>query len=316
MPARVLIVLLVLLLFPAAAPARILTVEAVPVALDPENPARKSIGRLEFIGGLRLSSSDPAFGGFSGLDISADGRLTAIGDRGQWLSARLEEEQGRPVALTDASMMPLQGIGGQGLNGPWRDAESLARLPGGGWLVAFERFHRIRRYEEKAPLYGGGAAIVPRPPALDAAPANGGIEAMTVLADGRILIFAEDMRTEQGTHPGWLIGPDGSMARLSLRAEGLFKPTGLSTLANGDVLLLERRFTLIGGVAARISRLRRQDIRPAARLGAQELARLEPPLTVDNFEGIAAVADGIYILSDDNFNPLQNTLLLKFRLRP
>ncbi len=38
-------------------------------------------------------------------------------------------------------------------------------------------------------------------------------------------------------------------------------------------------------------------------------------------EGIAAVrgADGgalIYLVSDDNFNPLQNTILLMFRLAP
>ena len=50
-----------------------------------------------------------------------------------------------------------------------------------------------------------------------------------------------------------------------------------------------------------------------------ELARLAPPYTVDNFEGLAVFPDKrggtiIYILSDDNFNPLQRTLLLQFRL--
>ncbi len=296
--------------------ARKITVEAVSVALDPENPDMKTAGRLEFLGGLRLSSPDAAFGGFSGLDISAEGQLSAISDRGQWLSARLEERQNRPVSLSATRMQPLSGVEGRALSGPWRDAESLARLPGGGWLVAFERFHRIRRYAARAPSDGGRAAVMPVPAALSGAPPNGGIEAMTVLDDGRILIFVEDMRTEEGNHPGWLIGADGRMAALSLAATGLFKPTGLATLVNGDVLLLERRFTLIGGVAARISRIRRQDIRPGARLHSRELVRLEPPLTVDNFEGIAAVGDRIYILSDDNFNPLQNTLLLKFRLRP
>ena len=44
------------------------------------------------------------------------------------------------------------------------------------------------------------------------------------------------------------------------------------------------------------------------------------PATVDNFEGIAAVrrADGgvrLYILSDDNFNARQRTLLLAFDVR-
>ena len=49
------------------------------------------------------------------------------------------------------------------------------------------------------------------------------------------------------------------------------------------------------------------------------LARFARPLTVDNYEGVAVTrdADGVtlvYILSDDNFNFLQRTLLLLFRL--
>ena len=49
------------------------------------------------------------------------------------------------------------------------------------------------------------------------------------------------------------------------------------------------------------------------------MARFERPLTVDNFEGVAAVQDDdgatlVYILSDDNFNFFQRTLLLLFRL--
>ena len=54
-------------------------------------------------------------------------------------------------------------------------------------------------------------------------------------------------------------------------------------------------------------------------IGDQELAQLVPPLSVDNFEGLAVHPDPaggwlIYLLSDDNFNPLQRTLLLQFHL--
>jgi len=42
-------------------------------------------------------------------------------------------------------------------------------------------------------------------------------------------------------------------------------------------------------------------------------------LAVDNFEGIAVRQDSngdtlVYIVSDDNYSPLQRTLLLQFRL--
>jgi hypothetical protein len=50
----------------------------------------------------------------------------------------------------------------------------------------------------------------------------------------------------------------------------------------------------------------------------RELARLAPPLSVDNMEALAVERDGartiIWIASDDNFNPMQRTLLMKFAL--
>ena len=60
-------------------------------------------------------------------------------------------------------------------------------------------------------------------------------------------------------------------------------------------------------------------IKPGARMLGLELAQITPPLSVDNFEGLAVFPDErggtiIYILSDDNFNPFQRTLLLQFRL--
>jgi hypothetical protein len=49
------------------------------------------------------------------------------------------------------------------------------------------------------------------------------------------------------------------------------------------------------------------------------LMELKLPGTTDNFEGVAAErrdgATRLYILSDDNSNPMQRTLLLAFDLR-
>ena len=91
----------------------------------------------------------------------------------------------------------------------------------------------------------------------------------------------------------------------------------------GDVLIVERHWSLLAGTRVRIARLTSAALARAAAnraaLKPQEIARLEAPLTVDNFEGIAVRrgADGatfVYLISDDNFNPLQETLLLLFRL--
>ncbi len=58
---------------------------------------------------------------------------------------------------------------------------------------------------------------------------------------------------------------------------------------------------------------------PGARLDGAAVAVLRPPLTVDNLEGVAARRGAagetlIYLVSDNNFNPFQRTLLLLFAL--
>ena len=62
-------------------------------------------------------------------------------------------------------------------------------------------------------------------------------------------------------------------------------------------------------------RARVRRLSPDGTLGPVLIA-LRPPASVDNMEGIAAVrtATGtrLYLLSDDNDNPLQRTLLLAF----
>ena len=83
--------------------------------------------------------------------------------------------------------------------------------------------------------------------------------------------------------------------------------------------MLTRFFSLIGGVKARLERVSAATLAAGAELRGALLAHIAPPLTVDNFEGVAALrdADGgtlVYLLSDDNFNAFQRTLLLLFRL--
>ena len=60
---------------------------------------------LRFLGGLELSSPGPAFGGLSGLTLTADGdRMIAVSDRGRWFTARLvERDDGRLVGAMPSS---------------------------------------------------------------------------------------------------------------------------------------------------------------------------------------------------------------------
>ena len=112
-----------------------------------------------------------------------------------------------------------------------------------------------------------------------------------------------------------------SWAELSYRTESGFKPTAAALLPDGAVLVLERRFSLIGGLAIRLVRLETDTIGPGTIVQGKALARFSPPLAIDNMEAMAVRRGSkgetlIYLLSDDNFNPLQRTLLLRFELDP
>jgi hypothetical protein len=98
-----------------------------------------------------------------------------------------------------------------------------------------------------------------------------------------------------------------------------FRVTDCAALSNGDVIVLERRYVPFGILSARLKLVRAENVRPGAKLLGEELLNLESPLNVDNFEGVAVQEDPsngtiIYIVSDDNYNPFQRTLLLQFRL--
>jgi len=306
----------------APASAEPLDVDTGAVYLNADDVALVQVGQLRFHKGLALRSRDPRFGGLSGLVISPDGsRATMVGDVGHWFTARLKHDSdGVLTGLHRVTATPLTGADGQPLTGTgrkaMRDAEAVELLADGSLLVSFERRHRLLRYAPGDDALARTPTPHAVPSRLGEAPDNAGLEALAPLPDGRLLALTEGMRDQNGDLVGWLIDGDGSHT-LRYAPTGLFKPTNAAALPNGDVLVLERRYTPIGGAAGRIALIRADSIRPGARLQTEQLALLEPPMTVDNFEGLAlrpARAGGwwLYVLSDDNFNPLQRTLLLQF----
>ena len=305
----------------AGAAAEPLQVDSAPVRLNPVDHGQVVVGGLEYRGGLALTSNDNRFGGLSGLEVSADGsHALALSDRGRWVEFGLVYDgHGRLTGVSDGSITSLHGIGGQPLADNGKDSEDLVRLSDGRLAVSFERLHRVVLYSAAAPAPGPAQRLNP-PHKLAWAPGNGGIEGLAELRPGHLLALTEALLVGGDRVMGWLLATAaGTDDELFFATTRDFKPTSLATMPNGDVMVLERSYSVLAGPAARLSLVDAKTIVPGALLTGREIARISPPMTVDNFEGLALRRDAngrllVYIISDDNFNPLQRTLLLMFRM--
>ena len=299
----------------ASAPPAFAQTAAQPFAL-PELP-----GPLRPLGGLVLDAKALGGGGFSGAHLAPDLTLTLISDRGHWAEARLLLEDLTPIGFAPLRHGALRDEDGRPLpRGFAADAEALARLADGTWLVAFERRHRIRAYRR---LDGPGAYVAP-PPGLENAPANGGLESLAILPDGRLFAIAETFAPPERPElrHAWL-GARGRWTPLYWQPTPGFLPTDAAILPDGRALVLERRFSLLGGFAARLV-LTGPDALHTAREGAvlrgETILTLDDaPLPSENWEAVAVTRYGnqtlVALISDDNESVLQRSLLLLFAWR-
>jgi hypothetical protein len=284
--------------------------EAEPPALEPQAFAiapfpmadQARYGALTFAGGLFLSTPGTTlFGGVSGIEAetAADGRSVAfagVTDQGYFLTFTGDLDEGnRLVGAGGLIMAPLRDTQGRVLAGKQgQDAEDISKPPDAdGWLVSFERRHRILAYADPLDPYADVIGLNV-PAEAKTLPANRGIEAIAALPGGTIAVGAEDGRM-------WLCPPRQEPCPRVHDKGGVgafFYLTGL----RGGFGSIIARVSLVGGKAV-----------------VTELTRL--PSIVGNVEGISAVvgpAGGyrLYIVTDNNFDDRTATRLLAFDWKP
>ncbi len=307
---------------PAVAQEQPVAIDSSALTFKIDEPKATRIGRLVWRGGIEMRGSLRIFGGLSDLHVTADNRtLTSISDEGSWLVATPRfDASGTLVGLGDARMGQLRGLDGKPIESkPEADAEAFARLPDGSWLVAFERRHRLWRY----PSLTATPLPVEGPTDIGRQPGNGGIEALAALADGTVIAISEEYSRQPETVMGWIGKPDGggryTWSSFSYATIPDYRPTALAVLPDGSFATLERAFDMLRGVRVRVMRFDAAQIKPDATVRPEELARLASPYAVDNLEGLAATrgTNGetlLWLISDDNFNPLQRNILMLFEL--
>jgi hypothetical protein len=281
-----------------------------PVLLEEGAPARRRVGRLLFLEGWSLRSNDARFGGMSALHVE-DGTVTAITDSGSHLSFRLPGRGDRsPAAIGTAA----------GATGDKRahDAEAMAVARAQVW-VAYERTNRVERFERGS--WRLQSSATPEP--MRKWRANTGSEALVRLRDGRFLVFSEGRSGSDRPSEAVLFAGDPAVegtkaASFSFARPDGYRVTDAAELPDGRLLILTRRFSVLEGMSAKLLVADMSGLGEGAVLRGEEVARFEPPLTVDNMEGLSVAREQgrtiVWMASDDNFLNFQRTLLLKFAL--
>jgi len=317
-----------LLLAAGAAAAEDVAVNAIPITSFRNVPIGGTVQGLVFRGGLQLTSVHDTFGGLSGLGFTGpDGRLAAVSDRGNFISGQLiYDDAGAPLSLVGVTSEPIQNSKGAELPRAYvRDAEALAVIERDGVptgvRVGFENLTRVADFSLENGVPRGAAREVTIPSWLTDARTNETLEAVCIAPPaspiaGSTLLLTEGIITGDGAHSAYLLGRN-DRGPLSYRSGSGTNPTDCAFLPNGDLLVLERGIAFVT-FAAKLIRVPAANVKPGAEMQGEILFEGAGG-DLDNMEGLAVhtLPGGetrITMVSDDNFNDWQRTLLLEFTL--
>ncbi|WP_051356979.1 esterase-like activity of phytase family protein [Azorhizobium doebereinerae] len=295
-------------------------VKATPIERFRIGSDETRFGRLEFRGGLTLTSTFSGFGGISAFTLDAAGaEFLAVTDASVFLRGRLKSDGDRPVGLTDVTAAALRDDKGGLLATQGReDSESIAVSPGGIY-VGLETVNEIWLYPAPNPL-GRPGKRVEIPPEVQRLRRNTGLESLVYVPDGALagtlIGIGEEGATDRDDLPGFLVGGPAP-GIFTIAKSGLFDATDAALGPGGTLFLLERHYAVSTGVSMQIRRFALADVKPGARLAGEVLFTGDMAYEVDNMEGLAVTRNAagetlLTVISDDNFSPLQRTILLRF----
>ncbi|MEM6636904.1 MAG: esterase-like activity of phytase family protein [Pseudomonadota bacterium] len=275
--------------------------------------ATSAAQQVEFVGAYTWSPDDPAVGGLSGLEVSEDGdRFWAVGDKGLFVAGTFERKSGRIAAVSLDGARPITHSRNRDPLEPFhRDAEGLALTPDGELYISFEAFHRVWVLEEKT----ASTQEINNPREFMGMQRNSSLEALASGPDGALYTLPERSGKLERPFPVFRLKDGEWSIPFSLPRRGEFLPVGADFGPDGRFYLLERQFLGIFGFRTRV---RAFSIQEGQLQDETTLIETNGPWH-DNLEGISLWrdADGavrITMVSDNNFQPLQRTEFVEYRL--
>jgi hypothetical protein len=300
-------------------------VSASPVANFKVGSSEMRFGALEFVGGFELTSPAPEFGQLSALRFLTPGsEFIGVADHGYWFRGRIErDEAGLPTGFSGFAMQPMVDASGIAIaDKANKDAEGLDVMDGIA-TVSFEREPRVSEYRIDGPSIGAPIRdldyVVPRHELRY----NQGFETVTrahpygIHEGARVVIAERSIDADGNIFAAILEGVEKGIFKIK-RSDG-FDVTDGVFLDDGNLLLLERRFSTITGAAMRLRLIYGESVRKDGLADGPVLMEADLAYRIDNMEALDVWkrSDGetiISVMSDNNQSFLQRTFYLEFRV--
>lgn len=262
---------------------------------------------VTYLGSYHWRVSDRLFGGFSAIEVTADGMdFVALTDRGSIARGTFIRDGDTITGIALGALRRLLGPTRAPLADDLSDSEGLAIGQDGTFYISFEGADGVRSF---AGLDRPGSELVAARD-FQAFQPNAGLEALAIGPDGALYTLPERSGLATRPFPVFRLKDGVWDQPFEITRTGHFLPVGADVGPDGRLYMLERDFT---GIGFR-SRIRRFDLD-----GRNEETILETGLrTHDNLEGISVWQDAqglrITLISDDNFRMFQRTEIVEYRL--
>ncbi len=231
------------------------------------------------------------------------------------------------VGIVDVEAAPMLGADGEPITARgWYDTESIA-VDGPTVYIGLERVHQILKFDFGRDGVRARGEPIPQPPGMRKLPSNGGLEALVMVRKdrfkssplaGMLLAISERGLDSAGNIRGLDHRRQGAGELLGSPHQN-YDISDAALLPSGDLLLLERKFSLFGDTGVRIRRIPLASIVPDAVIDGPTIFDADLGYEIDNIEGSMCMSrpEGdtvLTLISDDNFSMLQRTLLMQFTL--
>lgn len=273
----------------------------------------QSVSNLTLVTNINWTHpGDDRFGGFSGLEVSANGTaMIALSDHPALYFASIDRDvAGNIKKITFQSWDRLTSDVGNYIDMLNGDTEGLAMTAGEGLFVSLERFHTLNYIFPNSHVVNW----IDLPPEMMTMPSNRGIEALALDKSGRPLLIREGFDA-QGVAQIYRFEGDSWTIPYQLEHSGTFVPVGADLGPDGRLYILERDFVPLIGFKSQI----RSFALGETQLEDEKLLFRSGLRDFDNLEGLSVwqtVGGKIRLtaVSDDNFNRFQTSQIVEFEL--